>query len=283
MDGRTDAELSVLTELLHRGGMARSAELIARGHRQRVIAALVADGRLLRIRRVWVALPQADSLAHAAARENVVISCVTQARRLGLWVTDAGPIHVAAAPHGAPVRVSEGTVVHWAQPLVPRPPGTLFDSIENVLALAVSCQPSEAAQAMIESALRQGVAHREALLRLPISERMRVLVERANPWADSGLETLFRMRLRWLRLPLRAQIWILDHRVDLLIGDRLVVQIDGGHHVGPQRDADIAHDAALTLLGYHVIPVSYGQIIERWHEVQDAIMRAVAQGLHRAA
>lgn len=283
MAGRTDAELSLLTEILQRGGAVRSAELIAGGHRQRTIAALVADGRLVRIRRVWVALPHADPLVHAAARESVVISCVTQARRLGLWVTEVGPVHVAAPPHGAPVRAIEGTVVHWAKPLVPRPPGTLFDSVENTLALAASCQPAEAAQAMIESALRQGVAHREALLRLPITARMRDLVERANPWADSGLETVFRLRLRWLRLPIRAQIWILDHRVDFLIGDRLVVQIDGGHHVGPQRDADIAHDAALTLLGYHVIRVSYVQIVERWHEVQDAIMRAVAQGLHRAA
>lgn len=89
-------------------------------------------------------------------------------------------------------------------------------------------------------------------------------------------------RLRWLKLPLRRQVWIGGRRVDLLIGDRLVLQIDGGHHVGAQREADIAHDAALTLLGYHVIRVGYRQMIDRWAEVQDSIMRAVAQGLHLA-
>lgn len=83
-------------------------------------------------------------------------------------------------------------------------------------------------------------------------------------------------------MPLRQQAWIAGHRVDLLIGDRLVLQIDGGHHVGTQREQDIAHDAALMLLGYHVIRVGYGQVIERWHEVQDVIARAIAQGLHRA-
>ena len=36
-----------------------------------------------------------------------------------------------------------------------------------------------------------------------------------------------------------------------------MVQIDGGHHVGLQRAEDVAHDAALTLLGYHVIRVTY--------------------------
>lgn len=62
-----------------------------------------------------------------------------------------------------------------------------------------------------------------------------------------------------------------------------MLQIDGGHHVGLQRAEDVAHDAALMLMGFHVIRVTYVQVIERWHEVQDLVMRAVAQGLHRAA
>ena len=41
--------------------------------------------------------------------------------------------------------------------------------------------------------------------------------------------------------------------------------------------------ASSMLLGYHVIRVTYAQVVERWHEVQDLLMRAVAQGLHRAA
>ena len=83
-------------------------------------------------------------------------------------------------------------------------------------------------------------------------------------------------------MPIIPQAWIAGHRVDFLIGDRLVLQIDGGHHVGAQREADIEHDAALMLLGYHVVRVGYWQIIDRWHSVQDMIARAVAQGLHRA-
>lgn len=76
------------------------------------------------------------------------------------------------------------------------------------------------------------------------------------------------------------QTWIAGHRVDALIGDRLVVQIDGGTHVGAQRSADIRHDAELMLMGFHVIRVGYHQIIDEWPVVQDQIMRAVAQGLH---
>jgi hypothetical protein len=29
------------------------------------------------------------------------------------------------------------------------------------------------------------------------------------------------------------------------------------------------------------VRVGYFQVVERWHEVQDVIMRAVAQGLHQ--
>ena len=264
------------------GGVIRSTALIARGHTHRTIRALVDAELLIRVRRVWVALPDADPLAIAVAREGVVVSCVTQARRLGLWVLGHGPPHVAAPPHGPSPQVSPGTVVHWAHPVVPRHPGLLFDEVENVLALAIACQPEEHARAIVESALRQGMVDRSALLRLPFDAAALAMIGSASPWSDSGLETFFVPRLRWLRVPITTQTWIAGHRVDALIGERLVVQIDGGHHVGAQRDADIAHDAALMLMGYHVIRVSYTQIVHRWQEVQDRVMRAVAQGLHLA-
>ncbi len=83
-------------------------------------------------------------------------------------------------------------------------------------------------------------------------------------------------------MPIRPQAWVAGHRVDFLIGERLVLQIDGGHHVGRQRRSDIAHDARLMLLGYHVIRVDYVQVVDRWHEVSGLVQRAVAQGLHLA-
>jgi len=60
------------------------------------------------------------------------------------------------------------------------------------------------------------------------------------------------------------------------------VQADGGHHVGAQRRSDVEHDARLLLHGYHVIRVTYAQVVGDWLTVQELIARAVAQGLHRA-
>ncbi|WP_309692015.1 DUF559 domain-containing protein [Microbacterium foliorum] len=78
------------------------------------------------------------------------------------------------------------------------------------------------------------------------------------------------------------QVWILGHRVDFVIGERLVIQIDGGHHVGEQRTSDIAHDALLKLHGYHVIRIGYDQLMSRWAQVQQVILTAIGQRLHVA-
>lgn len=36
-------------------------------------------------------------------------------------------------------------------------------------------------------------------------------------------------------------------------------------------------------MGYHVVRISYHQMMHEWPLVQDLIMRAVAQGLHLAS
>ncbi|TXK11330.1 DUF559 domain-containing protein [Microbacterium saccharophilum] len=271
-----------VAQVRSRGGVARTSTLNHRGVGRREVERLVQRGHLVRVKRGWVATPDADALLVSCARSNVVLTCVTQARRLGLWVlADDARCHVAAPAHAGRAPTATA-LVHWARPVVPRHPDALADPIENVLAAIAACQPFECALAVWESALQKGLVRPELLGRLALPASARRLLDEAEVWFDSGLETLVVPRLLWLGLPLRRQIWIHGHRVDLLIGDRLVLQVDGGHHVGAQRAEDNAHDAALMLLGYHVIRVGYGQVIDGWPEVQELIMRAVAQGLHRA-
>lgn len=264
------------------GGVARVAALRALGFPRRAIAGELSEATLVRPRNGWVALPSADPLLVAAARAGVVITCHTQARRLGLWVLRDDGVHVAAPPGRHIGEVKDGTQVHWAKPLVPRHPDALADPVENVLALVAACRPYEEALAVWESALRLEQVTRESLERMPLTPGARRMLEECSPYSDSGLETFVPVRLRFLRLPIRQQVWLAGHPVDFLIGDRLVLQVDGGHHVGPQRRSDIAHDARLMLLGYHVIRVDYVQVVTAWPGVHDLVVRAVAQGLHRA-
>lgn len=264
------------------GGVVRTERLRAHGVSRRALEHAVKSTYLVRIRRGWVASRDADPVLVAAARAGVVVSCVSQAARLDLWV-HAIPerFHVGADPKSTGGKTGRAQV-HWSKPLVPRHPDALTDPIENVLALVADCEPFERALATWESALNQGLVSLAGLSEYPWKPSARDLLEQANPFADAGTETYLRDRLRWLNLRILVQVWLAGHRVDVLIGARLILQIDGKHHVGAQRSEDIRHDAELRLMGYHVIRVSYQQLMYEWPTVQELIMRAVAQSLHLA-
>lgn len=269
-------------ELRRRGGVARTRSLVAAGVSAHTLRRAKEAGVVRTIRRGWVAAQDADPLLVGTAKRGVVLSCVTVAERRGLWVPRRGLLHVAAPPHSARVDAPPGVVVHWSSAVVAREPDALEDGIVNALSVVAQCQPFEAALVIWESALNAGLVDLPSLRRIDLPAAARRVRDEATPFADSGLETICIARLRWMRLPMLPQAWVLGRRVDLLIGERLIVQIDGATHTGVQRTRDIEHDAALVLRGYHVLRFSYEQIMERWHEVQAIIMGAVAQGLHLA-
>lgn len=270
-----------IPELHTRNGVARVDALRRAGVSEHALRRARERGQLFSVCRGWVALRGADAMLVAAARRGVVLSCITLAARMGLWVLESSEPHVAAPAKSGHARVERG-VIHWNEPLFPRDPESCEDSLENALILVARCQSYEAALAVWESALKKGTLDHAVLARAPLPPAARRLLADARPFADAGTETIFFTRLRWLKLQIVPQAWLLGHHVDFLIGDRLVVQIDGGHHVGAQRTSDIAHDALLKLHGFHVIRVSYGQLMDNWPEVQALIMAAVAQRLHRA-
>lgn len=273
----------VAWELRKLGGICHTSTVRDRGFSRREVDGAVHARLVIRPIRGWIALPDTDAALVRATRAGVVLSCLTQAKRLGLWVHDQNPeLHVAATP-GSSGRKPDDMTVHWFAPIVPRHPDAVTDPVENVLAAVAACEPFEQALATWESALNKELVTLESLRRYPWKPAARRILEQATPFADAGLETYIRPRLRWLRIPLRIQTWIRGHRIDVLIGARLVLQIDGGTHVGKQRLEDNRHDAELRLMGYHVIRVGYQQVINEWEHVQDLIMHAVAQGLHLAA
>ncbi|MDN3446016.1 DUF559 domain-containing protein [Microbacterium sp. APC 3901] len=267
--------------LTQRDGVARTETLKRLGVSRHALRSSVQRGDVIAVRRGWVALPDADPMLVAAARRGVFLSCVTLAARKGLWVLDAAQPHVAAPARSGHVKLPRGTV-HWNEPVFPRDPDSREDSLENALILVAGCQPYESALATWESAMRQSLIAPGILERAPLPPAARRLLADARQFADSGTESIFQVRLRWLGIPVVPQVWILGHRVDFVIGERLVVQIDGGHHVGEQRTSDIAHDALLTLHGYHVIRIGYGQLIGHWAQVQQVILTAIGQRLHLA-
>ena len=267
---------------LHRlGGVAPVAWLVDLGVSRHQLRKELQSGALRAVRRGWVALPDADPQLLLAASTGTILTCITQAKRLGLWVLSEDVPHLATPHPHSEVRDRRG-IIHWARPVLQREPGALVDPIENVLGLVGMCQPFETALAVWESALNAKLVDLPSLAQLPYRGKSRRLLEESQPFSDSGLETFVRVRLRWLRVSIEPQAWIYGHRVDFLIDGWLVLQIDGGHHVGVQRSEDIRHDAELMLRGYQVIRCSYEQVVHRWPEVQGIIQRALARGPHPA-
>lgn len=271
--------MTVEQEVARRGGVIRSGELRALGWSAHRLGQAVASGRLIRPVKGWVAVPGADPDLLAAAQRGGTLTCVSQARRIGLWTPRFTETHLAVTRPGSQGS-PEGYRFHWARPVRPREPDALEDHLENLLGYVAVCLPYEEALAVWESALQRGMTDLLTLQRLPYTGAARRLLADSTPFSDSGLETYVRRRLRWLDISLVPQVWIEGHRVDFLLGARLVLQIDGGHHVGPQRTRDIEHDARLALRGYTVIRVGYEQVVFRWHEVHESVTSAIARGLH---
>ncbi|WP_244301068.1 endonuclease domain-containing protein [Leucobacter insecticola] len=144
------------------------------------------------------------------------------------------------------------------------------------------CQSREDALVIWESALNRQLIRYDQLNTLPLNGAARKLLQECTPFSDSGLESLVQSRLRWLPTSVVQQVHVAGHRVDILIGARLILQIDGASHTGEQRNSDIDHDAELIQMNYTVIRVSYAQVMYHWEEVQDKVLGAFARGKHLA-
>lgn len=271
-----------------REGIAHRDDILGSGFGLRLLRDLVRDGEAAMIRRSWVHLPDAPDDLTTAARAGGRVTCTTLARRRKWWMPEGvgAEIHVHLVPGSGSPKLDVGWpgVTHWTKPLAPA--DGLEGSIEDALAHVALCQPREVALVLWEDAVRKEKVTPESLRRVPwLSRAAKELAGSVRGLSDSGLETLVVEPLSRWRLRVRQQVKIAGRFVDLLVGDRLVIQIDGWEHhkSSAQRARDIAHDAELRLRGYSVLRFSYAQIIHEWPKTEATIRRAVAARLHLAA
>jgi very-short-patch-repair endonuclease len=157
--------------------------------------------------------------------------------------------------------------------------------VEDALAHVALCFVREHALSVWESAIRVESLDHESLraVRWP-SGASRELAVTVEGKSDSGIETLFVVRVRPWGVPLRQQVILAGRPVEVVVGSHLVVQIDGfAHHSSPaDRGRDVAHDAELRLRGYTVFRFTYAQIVHGWDQVEATVAAAIARGLHLA-
>ncbi|MFF2632147.1 endonuclease domain-containing protein [Microbacterium sp. NPDC058021] len=268
--------------LTRRGGVAHSAEARAQGYSARAMADAVSAG-VRRVRRSWLVLPQVEDAVVRAVAAGGRVTCLTQARRLGLWVPEHAGIHVAVAPTAS--RLGEGVQPHWGSAPVPVSRYAVVDGIVNTLQHVARCVTESDALTVWESAVRARLIDPATLTavqwRGTRAAAVSALVSRLS---DSGLETLFLAGLRAFGLPIRQQVRIDGHLVDFLIGERLVIQLDGWefHSTPAARRRDLRDDARLVLRGYTVLRFDWMQVLRQWSFVEETVLLAVAQRRHLA-
>lgn len=264
------------------GGVAHRSDLTAAGLTQYRIVEAIKAGAVHAIARSWVAIEDADHIAVLAAQLGGRIACTSAARALGLWTLADGTPHIWVPPRSRHPRI-EGVRLHRSMPLAPARRHGGAESLIDVLSHVAVCLPFEAAIATWESAIRKGLVLPAALGAVPWrSVAAQTLSVAAGALADSGLESIVADRLRRMGLTVRQQVRLLGHPVDILLGERLVIQIDGFsfHSRSSDRDRDNRHDARLRAAGFRVIRIGYTEIVAGWAAIEADIVLAIAQRAH---
>jgi very-short-patch-repair endonuclease len=279
--------MSVTGTLHELGGVASIRSLKSRGLSEGVLRASVRTGLVVRVRGGWIAAHDAPPALVRAVQLGGRLGCVSAAAHLGAWTLDESSCVHVAVPHHAGRATAHHTadvVSHWQSEnwsINPSP-------IESVSAIALQiagCLTSELAVATLDSLLNRRILSLPELRRALTDGRVeepKILTE-IDVASQSGLESLTRVRLRRMGLGVRSQVEVAGvGHVDLMIGDRLVIETDGREwHNSPEAVArDYARDLRLTTLGFHVVRLSYEQVIFEWPLVELMIRELVSRGEH---
>lgn len=271
------------------GGLIKTAELHAFGLGRDRIATAVADHEIDRVRQAWYGNPWLPVLQREAARVGGQLTCSSAAKALGLWEPRFGVVHVAVpsdarglrSPDRCRERLGTGqAVVHWTG-LDPRGTRTLV-SVGTCIRTIARCESPVVALIVAESALQRRLISLADFQMLvgALPRDVRRVLERASDRSESGSETVFAHRMAQAGVVVQQQVIIPGvGRVDALIGDRLIVELDShAHH--SEAAADRERDARLSALGYRVLRFMYRQVMEEWPMVRAAVLAAIARGDH---
>ena len=261
----------------HFGGLARGRELTAFGFTRRHLADAVNHDEIMRIRPGVFATLAAPREVRLAAGHGGALTCAGALRHHGVWVLrdDTVP-HVWMGPANRVHHDRCQCVVHFR-------PGRMklgYAEVEHALVHALECHGEEFFFCALESALNQRLVRTDALARIraALPRSAQWMVDFARSDADSGLESLVRLRLHLLGIDVQTQVSLPSvGRVDFVIEGRLILEIDGReNHAGYDKmHEDRMRDAAASALGYETLRFDYWQVIENWPVVVSAIRAAL--------
>lgn len=278
----------LLVRVAELGGAAATHELYAIGATREQLRLAVRAGVIRRIRYGWYIDPDTPAALADALRVGGRATCASVVAHHGLWLRKPPAcVHVAVAPNACQLRnpgdyrrrFEGGAVVHWSD-RGQGPSRLVVPLIPSLLEFA-DCQGAEDAFAAAESALARRLftveQWRRACAESSAAHAARLAF--ASVLSGSGTESVFVFRMRWLGIRVRQQVKIGADRVDGLIGDRLVVELDSREF--HERERDYARDARLGARGYRTLRFSYRQVMFEWPQVEAAVLAALAREDHR--
>ena len=260
-------------------GIFTRTQLLKGGATPSQIRTWVRNGTLIRLRNGWFASAAADQQLADAVRSGGCCSCISALRHHGVWVPKSnGSLHVRFADHHIGKRKS-------CRPFGQNPGVfTAVDDVETALRCAARCLDDEGVVVVLDSILNLGLANADTLrhwLR-DAPQAIQRLIDKTAP-AEAGTESMVRLRLRAKRVRIRSQVWVTrSMRVDLLVGDRLIIECDSREWHGDWQahERDLARDRQLTAMGYLVVRLSYLQIHDQWPQVEQHVLEIVRERRH---
>ncbi|MFC4139872.1 MULTISPECIES: type IV toxin-antitoxin system AbiEi family antitoxin domain-containing protein [unclassified Microbacterium] len=264
----------------HFGGVARSKQLAPFGFSRYRLDVAARNGEIERIRPGVFATPSASSSARAAAAHGGALTCSGALRHHGVWV-----LHDEPKPHVWMGRAGRKHTHDKCECTLHYRPGRMqlgVADVELALVHAYDCHGDEFFFAAFESAWHERLigAGERARIRAALPASARWMVDFARNDADSGLESLVRLRLHQLGISVETQVAIPGvGKVDFVIDGRLIIEADGeeNHEGATNRRKDLRRDAAASARGYETLRFDYWQIIEQWESVLPAILAALAR------
>lgn len=262
-------------------------ELRAEGYTIERIRAEIAAGALERVIRGWYCRQGADRDAVRAMRLGGRISCVSALALHGGWLPPDAGLHIGYPSHASGRRLaqreaSEGTVTHWHPKAAATGSAFAVTPVEHAIADLLLCQPPAFIVATLDSLLHKRVVQRNRVGALVLQGPLKhhFLAGRLNPQSGSGIESIVRFGLWSAGIHGRIQVVVRgDFRVDVLIDDWLVLELDGrGTHAQRKAfTADRRREAIIMREGRIVLRFSYATVMYDWAFVLSSVQDVMRQ------
>ena len=277
-------------DLQTHGFLVRTTELRRLGHSRKAIEAALAHGWLTRPCRLWAATRQAQRDAVIAVLHRGQLTGASALGSYGVWRGLDRSIHVRVpatsngtvsrplvplASFPTPRPLTQGVIRHWGAP-VRGERGWRVSAVDALAAFARDAS-TEDFVAAVDSGLHTGVVRPSdvPLVFASLPLRLQPAALLVNGTAESGTESLCRLRLKRLGCAIEVQVVIGPYRVDLLLDGWLAIEIDSQEWHSSTRVEDLQKSTWLTARGYRVEHFDYSQVMNDWPSVEAAIRNAL--------